>query len=111
MDINMKNGKIIIYITASSMEEGNKIAKQLVEKRLAACCNIIPEIKSLYWWEGKICEDKEVLILVKTVKEAFGKIVEEVKKIHSYDVPEIICSPIEDGYNDYLNWIEKEVNI
>ena len=93
------------------MEEGNKIAKQLVEKRLAACCNIIPEIKSVYRWEGKICEDKEVLIIVKTLRKTFKKIIEEAKKIHSYDVPEIICSPIEDGSNDYFDWIEKEVNI
>jgi len=105
----MNNGKILVYITAASMEEGNKIAKHLVENKLAACCNIVPEIRSIYKWEGKICDDKEVLIIVKSVKNSFYYIVEEVRKIHSYSVPKIICVDITDGFSDYMNWIEEEV--
>ena len=105
----MNNEKIIVYITASSVEEGSKIARHLIEKKLAACCNIIPEIRSIYRWEGKVCDDKEALIIVKTLQKTFKKLVEEVRKIHSYSVPEIICSKIEDGFKDYMNWIENEV--
>jgi len=105
----MENRKIIVFITASSEEEAEKIARNLVEKRLSACCNIVPGLRSIYRWKGKICDDKEVLIIIKTMQNVFKKLIEEVRKIHSYTVPEIISFKIEDGFKEYLDWIEKEV--
>ena len=107
----MKNKKIIVYITASSEDEGVKIAKHLVENRRAACCNIVPKIRSIYRWEGKLCDDEEVLLIVKTMRSSFEKLKEEVKKIHSYSVPEIIGVRIKDGLEEYLDWIESEVEV
>lgn len=98
---------IIILITASSTEEAENIAKSLVEDKLVACVNIIPEIKSIYWWEGKICKDDEVLLISKTKQSLFTTVMDRVKLLHSYEVPEIISFPISEGSFDYLNWIEK----
>ncbi len=97
--------KGIVFMTASSSQEADLIANRLVEKRLAACVNIISQIKSLYWWEGKICNDEEVLLTAKTTARIFPELVREVKKLHSYEVPEIVFTPIQDGSKEYLNWI------
>lgn len=102
-------GYISVYITASSLKEANWIAKNLVEKRLVACANIIPKINSIYWWEGKICEDQEALIFVKTTKKLAKEVIREVKEIHSYDVPAIAVLEILKGNPDFLKWISQEV--
>ena len=99
---------IIVLITVSSPEEGEKIAKALVEKRVAACVNIVPGLRSIYRWQGKICDDKEALMILKTKKALFKQIVARVEKLHSYDVPEIIAMPIIEGSSKYLSWLNKE---
>ena len=98
---------IIVLITASSVQEGENIAKSLVEEKLVACVNIIPQIKSIYWWEGKICTDEEVMLISKTKQSLFTALMNRVKSLHSYEVPEIISFPISKGSPEYLNWIEK----
>jgi periplasmic divalent cation tolerance protein len=98
---------IIIFITASSSEEAENIAKLLVEEKLVACVNIIPQIKSIYWWEGKICTDEEVMLIAKTKQSLFTAVMDRVKSLHSYEVPEIISFPISEGSPEYLNWIVK----
>jgi periplasmic divalent cation tolerance protein len=98
----------IIYITCRDSAEAERIGKALVEKRLAACVNIIPETTSLYRWEGKIQEERESLLLVKTRTSLTGKITKIVKSLHSYSTPCIISLPITKGDKDYLEWIEKE---
>ncbi|MFQ6051028.1 MAG: divalent-cation tolerance protein CutA [Candidatus Hydrothermarchaeota archaeon] len=98
-----------MYITASSEEEAKKISEILLNERLAACANIFP-IKSLYWWEGKITEDEEYGILIKTRKNLLEKIEKKVKEIHSYKVPCIISMSITSGSKDYLEWIDKETS-
>ena len=97
---------IIIFITASSSEEAKKIATALVEEKLVACVNIIPQIKSIYWWESKVCQDDEVLLISKTKQSLFTTIMDRVKALHSYEVPEIISFPISEGSPEYLSWIE-----
>lgn len=97
---------VVVYITVPSPEEGEKIARVLVEKRLVACVNIIPGIRSIYHWEGKICDDRELLLIAKTKASLFESLEKEVKKLHSYKVPEIIAVPISAGSSDYINWIE-----
>lgn len=99
---------IVIFVTAANRVEAEQIGQFLVEKKLAACCNIVDSIYSIFHWEGKICQDNEVMLMLKTVKKNFDLIVTEVKKLHSYETPEIIALPIIAGSDDYLNWIRKE---
>ncbi len=102
------NDYIVIYITTSSINEAKKIGSALVEEKLVACSNIISPISSIYSWQGKICDDKEALMILKTKRILFKQIVKRVEKIHSYDVPEIIALPIIDGSDKYLSWINEE---
>ncbi len=107
--MNQNSKKIIIFITAASKKEAENIAGILVEEKLAACCNIIDSVSSIFRWEGKICNEDELLLIVKRSSELFNEIVKKVKEIHSYDVPEIIALPIIDGSDDYLKWIDDEI--
>lgn len=95
----------IILITAGKEEEAQKIATKLVSSRLVACVNIIPAINSIYRWQGKVCNDSELLLICKGKKENFKKIEKAVKELHSYDVPEIIALAIERGSQEYLSWL------
>lgn len=98
---------IVVLITAPSKEVGKQIARALLEQELAACVNIISSIDSLYNWEGKICNDEEVLLVVKSRAELFeNQLVPAVQAIHPYQVPEIIALPIKMGAKSYLDWIE-----
>lgn len=100
-----------VFITAPNEEEGAAIAKKLVEERLCACVNIIPRIRSIYRWEGKICDESEVMMMAKTAASLAPVLVKRVKELHSYDVPEVICLPITTGSGDYLDWIDSSVDI
>jgi periplasmic divalent cation tolerance protein len=100
---------IFVYITCKNKIEAKKIGLFLVKKRLAACCNIFP-IESIYWWQGKILNDKEVVLIVKTLKRNFKKVEKEVKKLHSYKVPCILEIPIRNGDSDYLKWLQGEIS-
>ncbi|MBR3627567.1 MAG: divalent-cation tolerance protein CutA [Elusimicrobia bacterium] len=102
----MKNEYISIFITVPNMNIANKITKFLIEKKMVACVNIIPKIKSVYWWENKVCKSDEHLLIMKSVKSNFNKIVKEIEKIHPYKVPEIVCVDITANKN-YLNWIKE----
>ncbi|HBU08761.1 MAG TPA: cytochrome C biogenesis protein CcdA [Candidatus Omnitrophica bacterium] len=96
---------IVVFITAGSKEEAQKIARGLLEEKLAACVNIIDGVESHFWWQGKIDSAKEALLVIKTKKELFNKLAKKVKSLHSYSVPEIIALPIVTGNTEYLNWI------
>jgi len=99
---------IVIFVTASSEEEAEKIAQSLVEKRLVACVNIIKDVQSVFRWKGKILDEKELLLIIKTRKKLYKNVEEEVKNLHAYEVPEIIALPIISGSKDYLYWIDSE---
>lgn len=99
------NKYVVVFITVSSAKEAEKITKHIIGEKLAACVNIIPEVSSTYWWKNKIENSTESLLIIKTRKTCFKKLIKEVKKIHSYTVPEIIALPIIDGNKDYLKWI------
>ncbi|MFH0797311.1 MAG: divalent-cation tolerance protein CutA [Candidatus Omnitrophota bacterium] len=92
-------------ITAGSKKEAEKIKDVLLAEKLVACVNIISGIKSYFWWKGKIDSCPEVLLLAKTQRKIFPGIVRAVKKVHSYEVPEIIALPIIAGSQDYLDWL------
>lgn len=96
---------VVIYVTAKDEREAKKIATRLLEDKLVACANIISGIQSMYWWQGKIDQSREVLIVLKSKKILVKKIIKAVKSVHSYDCPEVIALPIVHGSNDYLQWI------
>jgi periplasmic divalent cation tolerance protein len=104
-----KTGHIVVLITTSSMAEAQVIGRALVEGRVAACVNIVPGLRSLFRWQGAIEEQEETLMLVKSRGEYLPSILETVKRLHSYTVPEIIALPILAGSSDYLAWIDESV--
>jgi len=101
--------KVVILVTSSSQEECRKIARHLVENRLAACVNITPPIESIYRWQEKIEQDQEYQLFIKSTRELFAEIRAAISKLHSYQTPEIICLPIIDGAPEYLQWISGAV--
>ena len=104
----MTNKRLVLTTTAS-LEEAKKVARALVESRLAACVNILPKIESMYRWEGKVEEAQEYLLLIKTTAGAFPAVREKIQQLHSYDVPECIAISVEEGSPSYLKWIEDSV--
>ena len=97
---------IVVLVTASSKKEAKKITNVILEKKIAACVNMIPGIKSLFHWKGKIDKASEVLLIIKTRKDLFKKLEKIVKQNHSYAVPEIIALSVVQGSKDYLDWID-----
>ncbi|MCS7231434.1 MAG: divalent-cation tolerance protein CutA [Elusimicrobiota bacterium] len=95
---------VIIFVT-SPVKSVDKIINFLLEKKIVACINKIENVKSFYWWRNKICKDKEVLLIIKTKKKLLDRIIKEIKKIHPYEVPEIISFEIYKGNKEYLEWI------
>ncbi len=100
---------IIIFITASNIKEAEKISQGLLGKKLVACVNIIDNLKSLFWWQGKIDHAKEVLLVAKSKKTKFPSVIKLVKSLHSYEVPEIIAIPLAAGEKKYLRWIDESL--
>ncbi|KAG2391978.1 hypothetical protein C9374_013463 [Naegleria lovaniensis] len=94
----------VAYVT-SPIGKAESIAKALLTQKLVACVNIVPQVKSMYWWEGQICSDEEALLIIKTKKDLQNQVIECVKKNHEYSVPEVIFMDITDGNEDYLKWI------
>lgn len=101
---------VIILATCSSKQEADRIAASILKKRLAACGNIVGGIRSRFWWKGRIDSANEVLLILKTRAANFKEIEKEIKRIHSYEVPEIIALPIVAGSKEYLGWIKKETH-
>jgi len=99
---------ILIYIACKNRKEAKKIGLSLVKNRLAACCNIFP-IESIYRWQGKVINDREVVLIVKTLKKNFKKIEKEVKRLHSYKTPCILEIPIKNSNLEYLKWLKREI--
>ncbi|KZX16490.1 divalent-cation tolerance protein CutA [Methanobrevibacter cuticularis] len=99
----------LIYITTSNEEEALKIGSKMVKERLAACCNVIKDMKSIYWWENKIANDNESILLLKTLDKNVDKIIQKVEEIHSYENPCILALPIIKSSDSYLKWIEEEI--
>jgi periplasmic divalent cation tolerance protein len=97
---------IVVLITTGSREEAHKIGERLVSKKKAACVNILPDVDSLFRWKGKIESARESLLVVKTRANLLPDVIDLVKEIHSYEVPEIITLPIAGGSEDYLRWLD-----
>ena len=98
-----------IYMTAGDTEEAKKIAGELVASRLAACVNILPNMNSVYMWQGELQEDSELVLIAKTTRARVPQLVEKVKSLHSYDCPCIVSLPVLAGHQPFLEWIEAQV--
>ncbi|MBM4123571.1 MAG: divalent-cation tolerance protein CutA [Nitrospira sp.] len=97
--------EIVVFVTAASQEEAARIGRRVVEEGLAACANILPGVRSIFSWEGKISEEQESLMILKSRAGLFEDLATVVKSLHSYSVPEIIAIPIVKGADDYLSWL------
>ncbi len=94
--------------TCADSESASRLASQLVERRIAACVNILPGIRSIYRWQGKIEDDAECLLIIKTVADRVADLKKSIDELHSYDVPELVVLPIEAGAASYLQWIAEQ---
>lgn len=103
--------KRIVLTTTGSKEEAQQIAQRLVETRLAACVNILGPIDSVYRWKGQVENSPEYLLLVKTTAAAFESVRKAICELHSYELPECIVLPVEEGSAEYLKWIEESVGL
>jgi periplasmic divalent cation tolerance protein len=101
----------VVFVTAPDFETGKNLAKGAVEKRLAACANLLPQIESIYWWQEKIESSQEILILFKSTGEKLKQLEEFILAEHPYDTPEFIALPIASGNERYLKWIADSVRV
>jgi periplasmic divalent cation tolerance protein len=99
---------IVILVTASTEQEAETIAEDLVASRLAACGNIVPGIRSIFQWKDEVQKEEETLLILKSRSELFGRIEKRVRELHSYEVPEIVALPILEGSQPYLAWLSEE---
>lgn len=107
----METNKIKLVLTTVPNEElALHIAHELVERKLAACCNIIPSIRSVYCWQGKMQEDPEVLMIIKTASSEYSKLETCIIELHPYETPEIIAIEITQGFDKYLAWVLSETS-
>lgn len=107
----MKPGEIcVVLVTVKNKRQGRKIARALLENKLATCINFVDAVDSMYWWDGKIVSDKEVMLLIKTRKALFSHLETMVRALHSYAVPEIIALGMIAGHKPYLQWISDSLD-
>ncbi len=101
-------GYLVVLITTPK-DKGEEIANLIIDRKLGACVNVVPEVSSVYWWKGNVERDREALLVVKTSMRRFPQLLKEVKEAHPYTVPEIIALPIVAGNEDYLKWIDESL--
>ncbi|MFB6257434.1 MAG: divalent-cation tolerance protein CutA [Flavobacteriales bacterium] len=100
-----------IYITTESKEEAKKVAAPLIEEGLAACANIIPGMKSVFYWEGEVQSEEECILIVKTDERMNERVMERVRTLHSYDCPCMLVLPVKDGNKDFLDWVQEQITV
>jgi periplasmic divalent cation tolerance protein len=103
--------KIVVFSTCSTPEEAARIARKLIEERLAACVNVVRGLRSFYRWKGAIEETDECLLVIKSSRDLFDRLRLELEKAHTYDVPEVIAVSVVDGAPNYLNWLDGELKV
>jgi periplasmic divalent cation tolerance protein len=101
--------KRIVFTTTSSEDEARKIARHLVEHKLAACVNILPHVESIYRWQDKVESSREWLLVIKTTAEGFVAVRDAVRELHSYELPECVAIAVDDGSSEYLEWVADSV--
>jgi periplasmic divalent cation tolerance protein len=103
--------KYVVVLITTPTDKGLELANHIVENKLGACVNVVPEVNSIYWWKGNIERDRESLLVIKTSVQKLEELIKEVKKVHPYTVPEIIALPILGGNEDYLRWIDDSLGL
>jgi periplasmic divalent cation tolerance protein len=99
---------LLVFTTLPSADKAAELAKALVEERLAACANLLPAIRSIYRWQGKLQDENEVLVLLKTRAEHLERLKLRILELHPYELPEVLAVPVEAGYQPYLDWLAGE---
>jgi periplasmic divalent cation tolerance protein len=99
-----------VYVTAKDEAEAKKIARAVVDERLAACANILGRIDSVYRWQGRVCEESEVALILKTSARRKSELINRIVELHSYECPCVVCLPITDGSRDFISWIAAETD-
>src|SRR5579872_4304431 len=103
------SGFLVVFCSCIGEQEALRIAKALVERRLAACVNVLPRVQSVYRWEGEVRLESEYLLLIKTTEERFSSLRDSITELHSYEVPEVLAIPVRGGSDKYLAWIQGSV--
>lgn len=101
---------LVILVTTVNQEEAVRIGKEMVNAKLAACANVIPSIQSIYRWDGKVVQEEEVLLILKSVKPRYRALEKAIKAMHTYEIPEIIALPVKEGFDRYIGWVGRETN-
>ena len=101
---------MVVLCTFPDAEKARQIGTHLVERQYAACVNLLPGVESIYWWDGSICKETEVMAVFKTTRAAFPQLSGELKALHPYDQPEIVALPVADGDADYLQWVADQAS-
>jgi periplasmic divalent cation tolerance protein len=107
----MPTDSLVVLCTLPDREQATRLARALVEERLAACANLVPGLTSVYRWQGAIQQDEEVLLLVKTTQAVYTRLEQRIRALHPYELPEIIAVPIQTGQADYLKWIQESLTL
>jgi periplasmic divalent cation tolerance protein len=105
-----QGGKCLVYMTAGDRDEARRIGRELISNRLAACVNMVDNMRCMYRWEGEVEEDREVILIAKTRESLVRRLTEKVKTIHSYDCPCILSLPVAGGNREFLDWIAEETD-
>ncbi len=108
--LNVLGSYVVVLVTVPSREDGIRIARELVSRRLVACVNIVDNVHSIFFWEGKVDEAREALLIVKTRLDKMNEVISCIKSMHPYQVPEIIALPIVYGIESYLKWIDSVIS-
>jgi periplasmic divalent cation tolerance protein len=104
------SGRIVVLSSVGSAADGERIARALVERRLAACVNVLPGVSSLYRWKGEVTRDQEVLLVIKTREERFAALRDALGELHPYELPELLALSIAAGHAPYLAWLDESVS-
>ena len=102
-------GTFVVFSTFPDGETAARIARTLVDEQLAACVNLVPTVRSIYRWEGKVCDEAETLAVIKTTAERYAALAAKITELHPYQVPEVIALPLADGHPPYLAWLAAQV--
>ena len=109
MDGYLMNDAILVFTSVGSEQQAITIAYELVNLQLAACINIIPDIRSIYRYKGKVCDDSEFFLIIKTSSDLFDEVAAEISRLHTYEIPEIIAVKSENCKDNFLNWLNRNV--
>jgi periplasmic divalent cation tolerance protein len=105
------NAALVVLCTVPDVERGAAIGHSLVAERLAACVNVVPAVRSIYRWEGKVCDDKEALLVIKTTRERLDALAERISALHPYEVPELLALEVRSGSKPYLSWLVESTRV